>query len=173
MKTILSRMFATLVLLSTTSLATADEQRPTPQAEMVALKIRVLEAMPENASKTLAEPTIMTLTCREIRFVSGGEMKSKFDDTKHELGTQITATIEPDKSDTYTVKLSVTLGNLKLPDGEPETELFTQQKLTARTIVLAGKTKKIPVSPSRWCEITIEKPTANLASTPDSETKNR
>lgn len=160
MKTVLGTIFTILILLSMGISAPAEEPSTAPQAEMVSFKLRILEALPGTTAKVLAEPTIMTVTGREIRFVSGGEFKSKFDDTKHELGTQITATIEPYKSDSYKLKLNVTLGNLKLPEQEPETELFIQQKLTARTIVESGKTKKIAVSPSQWYEITIEKPTA-------------
>ncbi len=160
MKPILGTTFTILILLSTAVTAAAEDKSTSTQAEMVSFKLRILEATPGTKPKTLAEPSIMTVTGREIRFVSGGEMKSKFDETKHELGTQIAAMIEPHKSESYKLKLNVTLGNLKLPDEEPETELFIQQKLTARTIVQAGKTKKIAVSPSRWLEITIEKPNA-------------
>lgn len=161
MKSIVSRTLAILVLLSLANAIAAEDQRAAPQAEMVSFKLRIVEALPGTSPKTLAEPTMMTVTGREIRLASGGEMKSKFDDSKHDLGTQITATIEPHENETYKLKLNVTLGNLKLPEGEPETELFLEQKLTARTIVEAGKTKKIAISPGRWCEITIEKPTAN------------
>lgn len=174
MKSIVRRTLTILALLSfANGICAAEDQPPALQAEMVVLKVRIQEALPGTAPKTLAEPTMMTLTGREISLVAGGEIKSKFDDTKHDLGTQITATIEPHKSDTYKLKLNVTLGNLKLPDDEPETELFLQQKLTARTIVEAGKTKKITVSPGRWCEITIEKPTAHTAAAPALETRNR
>lgn len=166
MKSIVSRTLAILVLLSLANAIAAEDQRAAPQAEMVSFKLRIVEALPGTSPKTLAEPTMMTVTGREIRLASGGEMKSKFDDSKHDLGTQITATIEPHENETYKLKLNVTLGNLKLPEGEPETELFLEQKLTARTIVEAGKTKKVAISPGRWCEITIEKPTANPQSAP-------
>jgi len=161
MKTIGCIPFAVLAVLTVSSWAAADEPAPAPQVEMVALKLRVVEALPGQAPKILANPTLMTVTGREIRLTSGGAMKSKFDDRKHDLGTQITATIEPHKNDHYQLKLQLTLGTLNLPEQEPETELFLEQKLTARTIVEAGKMKKLAASPSRWVEITIEKPTSH------------
>ncbi|MFN3153348.1 hypothetical protein [Bremerella sp.] len=154
--------FTTLVFLSLASLTVAEEPSTVTHVEMVSLKIRICEATADGKPKVLAEPTIMTITGREIRFVSGGEMKSKFDETKHDLGTQISALIEPHQGGTYKLKLQSTLGNLKLPEQEPETELFIQQKLTARTIVEPGKTKKIAVSPGCWYEITVEKPTTQV-----------
>lgn len=158
MKTILSRMFATLVLLSTTSLATADEQRPTPQAEMVALKIRVLEATDRAAPRVLASPLIMTLTGREVHFESAGEVKSKFDNSAHEIGTRMTAKIDALSEKKYRLKFEASLGNATLPEQEPETEYFIDQKLTARTVVESGKMKKLHVSPDRWYEITVGDP---------------
>lgn len=162
MKTARLTTLATLVLFSAASLTAAEEPSTVTQVEMVSLKIRICEAIPGSTPKILAEPTIMTITGREIRFVSGGEMKSKFDETKHDLGTQISALIEPHQGDTYKLKLQATLGNLKLPEQEPDTELFIQQKLAARMIVESGKTKKIAVSPGRWYEITVEKPTSQV-----------
>lgn len=158
MKTALLTTIAPLVLLSAASLTVAEEPSTVTQVEMVSLKIRICEATADGKPKVLAEPTIMTITGREIRFVSGGEMKSRFDDSTHDIGTQVVATIDAVGERKYRLRFEASLGNATLPEQEPDTECFIQQKLTARTIVELGKMKKIHVSPERWYEITVGDP---------------
>lgn len=150
--------FSTLVFLSLASLTAAEEPSTVPQVEMVSLKIRICEATAGAAPRVLASPLIMTVTGREVRFESAGKVKSKFDDSTHDIGTQVVATIDTVGERKYRLRFEASLGNATLPEQEPDTECFIQQKLTARTIVELGKMKKIHVSPERWYEITVGDP---------------
>ncbi|WP_207396516.1 hypothetical protein [Bremerella alba] len=140
--------------------ATAAEPAPAPP-EMVTFKLSAYEKSDGPTPKLLASPTIMTVTGREVNFRSAGQVKSKFDASPHDIGTQFTAMIHANGNDKYELKLQATLGNLKAPEQDPDTECFIEQKLTLRTIVNSGVTKRINVSPGRWYSITIEKATPN------------
>ncbi len=151
---------AVLALLTLSVPALAAEPMPLP-AEMVTFKLTAYEKTDGPNPKVLASPTIMTVTGREVTFQSAGQVKSKFDASPHDIGTQFTAAINSQGNNKYELKLKATLGNVKVPEQDPDTECFIEQKLTLRTVIESGTTKRVHVSPGRWVAITIEKATPN------------
>lgn len=159
MKTVTSTTFTLLsLLLSGATWAVAEEKPSVSQVEMVTLKIRILETNAGAVPRVLASPLIMTVTGREVSFRSAGKVKSKFDESTHDIGTQITATIDALGEKKFRLKFEATLSNATLPEQDSETECFMEQKLTARTVVESGKMKKLHVSPDRWYELTVGDP---------------
>ncbi|PQO26045.1 hypothetical protein C5Y96_21580 [Blastopirellula marina] len=158
MKTASTVIVVFLILIAAASWSMAEEKPAPTQAEMVTLKIRVLEANFGEIPRELASPLIMTATGREVRFQSGGKVKSKFDDETHDIGTRVVAKIDALGENKYRLKFEASLGNATLPEQEPETECFVQQKLTARIIVESGKMKRLPVSSHCWYEVTVGDP---------------
>lgn len=145
---------AVLALLTLSVPALAAEPMPLP-AEMVTFKLTAYEKTDGPNPKVLASPTIMTVTGREVTFQSAGQVKSKFDASPHDIGTQFTAAINSQGNNKYELKLKATLGNVKVPEQDPDTECFIEQKLTLRTVIESGTTKRIQVSPGRWYEVTV------------------
>ncbi len=145
----------------------AQDQAPQAQAkEIVTLKIQVMEKRPGREKPVIvSQPMVQTVIDRPVTLIAGGKAKSKFGSQEYSLGLQMRARFAK-LDDKYELKLAMSLGNQSLPENEPQTEIFFENRIHVRTIMKSGETKKITVSPDRWCEVTINPSHDELEETP-------
>lgn len=98
-------------------------------------------------------PTMHLVAGRHGQFVSGGEMKSQFDENVHEIGIRMNAIAKKIDDQTYLLSLELTQGNLRVKSSVPNTEVLHDDTTKLRTILKSGEKKKIEVSPTSWLEL--------------------
>lgn len=144
------------ILLSLLACPLPAQDQNTQAKEMVILKIRVMEQRSDQEKPViLSQPMVQTMIDRPVTLNAGGKAKSKFGAQEHSLGMQMGARFAKLEGDKFELKLAMSLGNQSLPEDEPQTEIFFENRLHVRTIMKSGETKKIKISPDRWCELTI------------------
>ena len=106
---------------------------------------------------------LQTLVGQPAQIRVGGNLKSKFSPTEHELGLKlnVVATKHDDKH--YAVKADLVRGRT-LGEDDPDTEIFTTETLQVRMLAEDGQLNKIAISPSKWCELTFFTPQSFAAS---------
>lgn len=144
------------ILLGFVACSVQAEEPATQIEEMIVLKVQVLEKRPgQEKPVTLSQPMVQTMINLPVSLNVGGKAKSKFGDQEHSLGMQMGARFAKLEDDKYELKLAMSLGDQRQPEDEPQTEIFFENRLHVRTIMKSGETKKITISPYRWCELTI------------------
>lgn len=127
-------------------------------AEFAIIQVRICEQRPGREEPViLSQPMLQTMLGTPASINVGGTTQSKFDQTEHPIGLRFDIDVKRVASG-YAVKLELLRGQMHRIDKEPDTEIFTEEKLTCRTTVEAGKMKKISLSPTKWCELTIQDP---------------
>ncbi|PQO48146.1 hypothetical protein [Blastopirellula marina] len=139
------------------SVSVSVAQQKDPE-EMAIIKVRICEQQPgEKEPLVLSQPMFQTMLGQPASINVGGTAQSKVDQTEHPIGLRLDVDVKRAASG-YAVKLKWLRGQHQQPANDPDTEIFTEEKLTAHTTVKEGKMKKISLSATKWCELTIQDP---------------
>lgn len=140
----------------TLSLPGNDPQPKPPEQHLILTTHIYHQPAGEEKPPWKNSPTMHLVAGRYGQFVSGGEMKSQFDETVHEIGIRMNAIAKKTDDQTYLLSLELTQGNLRVKSSVPNTEVLHDDTTKLRTILKSGEKKKIEVSPTSWLELRLE-----------------
>ena len=124
----------------------------------VLLSIKVFEQPTRSKPGTvLTNPTIVSIIGRPFSVnAGGGTIKPKSSDDDLFFGTRSSGVVNEAADGKFRIAVKVELGKIVPQPDDAETGLVQTDALDIRTVVRAGETKRIKVSPTRWCELRAE-----------------
>ncbi|WP_144972047.1 hypothetical protein [Bremerella volcania] len=135
----------------------AGNPQPQPAKQHLLLTTHIYHQSPgQDKPAWKNSPSMHLVAGKYGQFVSGGKMKSQFDETFHEIGIRMSAIAKKTDDETYLLSLELTQGNLRIQSSVPNTEVLHNDTTKLRTILKSGEKKKIEVSPTSWLELRLE-----------------
>ncbi|PQO40880.1 hypothetical protein [Blastopirellula marina] len=145
-------------------LSLVDSTRGEERSEPVVIKIRICEQWPgKKEPMVLTEPMLQTMVGGQVWIEIGKHRQPQPDTLEHPIGLKLNAKIERRVNEKYELQLKIVQGAQRQIEDDPETEIFTEEKLSVHTWAERGKMKKISISPIKWCEVTLEDPRQTAA----------
>jgi Tfp pilus assembly protein PilW len=106
-------------------------------------------------TKVLAEHALQLGNNGTINFTAGGETIPPDDESTLRVGTHITGNLTSIENDSYSVSITLTLGN-QVECNDAATQIVRSERLELRTELEAGRETKIPCGGNRWIQLRVD-----------------
>lgn len=170
---LLNRIASTvsLALLTWSLSGTATFAQQEAPAEPVMIKIRICEKHPKKKEPVvLTQPMLQTMLGGQVNVRIGKGFDPLPVNAEHLIGLIFEAKIPRRVDKKYELQLKIVQGDQRQVEDDPDTEIFTEEKLSVHTWAEASKIKKIRISPTKWCELTLTDPRTTAAAESEAAT---